>query len=46
MLLWGNKGIFPDLIEIGVDAINPVQLSANGMDIKELKKSFGKSITF
>ena len=36
----------PDLIEIGVDAINPVQLSANGMDIKEMKKSFGNSITF
>jgi len=40
------KEFIPDLIEIGVDAINPVQLSTNGMDIKELKNSFGKSIAF
>ncbi|NSW92733.1 MAG: hypothetical protein HPY74_19170 [Firmicutes bacterium] len=40
------KEFIPDLIEIGVDAINPIQLSAAGMDIKELKRSFGKFITF
>ncbi len=36
----------PDLIEIGVDALNPVQISAQGMDLTELKSRFGKSITF
>jgi uroporphyrinogen decarboxylase len=30
--------LIPDLIEMGVDAINPVQVSAAGMDSKPLKK--------
>jgi uroporphyrinogen decarboxylase len=38
--------IIPDLIEIGVDALNPVQVSAANMDTKKLKKEFGKDITF
>jgi len=36
----------PDLIEIGVDALNPVQVSAARMDSAELKREFGKDITF
>ena len=36
----------PDLIEIGVDAINPVQVSAAGMDSAELKREFGRDLTF
>jgi uroporphyrinogen decarboxylase len=36
----------PDLIEMGVDALNPVQISARGMDPEMLKKSFGREITF
>ena len=36
----------PDLIEIGVDALNPVQVSAAGMDSAELKRDFGRDITF
>jgi uroporphyrinogen decarboxylase len=36
----------PDLIEIGVDALNPVQVSAAGMDSAELKREFGAEITF
>jgi uroporphyrinogen decarboxylase len=36
----------PDLIEMGVDAINPVQVSAAGMDTKQLKKEFGQDIVF
>ena len=32
----------PDLIEIGVDIINPVQVSAAGMDTAQLKKKYGK----
>ena len=36
----------PSLIELGVDALNPVQVSAHGMDTAQLKKEFGKDITF
>ncbi len=35
-----------DLIEMGVDAINPVQITATGMAPARLKKEFGKDITF
>ena len=38
--------LIPDLIESGVDILNPVQVSATGMDTKELKRRFGKDITF
>jgi uroporphyrinogen decarboxylase len=38
--------IIPDLIEIGVDAINPVQVSARGMDSRVLKRRFGDRISF
>jgi len=38
--------IIPDLIEIGVEIINPVQTSARGMDPARLKREFGKDITF
>lgn len=38
--------LIPDFIEIGVDALNPVQVSAAGMDTKELKREFGQDITF
>lgn len=38
--------LIPDFIEMGVDAINPVQVSAAGMDTKELKREFGRDITF
>ncbi|GAI49383.1 unnamed protein product [marine sediment metagenome] len=36
----------PSLIEAGVDALNPVQVSAAEMDTKRLKKEFGRDITF
>ena len=36
----------PDLVEIGVDCINPVQISAAGMDPCRLTRDFGESITF
>jgi uroporphyrinogen decarboxylase len=36
----------PDLIEIGVDILNPIQVSAKGMDTKRLKREFGKDIVF
>ena len=38
--------IIPDLIEIGVDILNPVQVSAADMDSAKLKREFGKEITF
>ncbi|MDR1586356.1 MAG: hypothetical protein LBS57_02735 [Treponema sp.] len=40
------KPIIGDLIEIGVDALNPVQLSAKDMEPERLKAEFGKDITF
>jgi uroporphyrinogen decarboxylase len=38
--------ILPDLIEIGVEIINPVQTSARGMNPQKLKQEFGKDLTF
>jgi uroporphyrinogen decarboxylase len=38
--------LIPDLIDAGVDILNPVQTSAKGMDPVFLKKEFGKDITF
>jgi uroporphyrinogen decarboxylase len=38
--------LIPDLIDAGVDILNPVQTSAAKMDPKVLKREFGKSITF
>ena len=40
------KELIPDLIDIGVDALNPVQVSAAGMETTELKAEFGADITF
>ncbi|MHC4700962.1 MAG: uroporphyrinogen decarboxylase family protein [Planctomycetota bacterium] len=42
----GVRELLPHLIEAGVDAINPVQISCSGMDAAELKAEFGKDITF
>lgn len=36
----------PDLIEIGVDIVNPVQVSASGMDTRHLKEAFGRDVVF
>jgi uroporphyrinogen decarboxylase len=38
--------ILPDLIEAGVEIINPVQTSARGMDPVRLKREFGRDLTF
>ncbi len=38
--------ILPDLIEIGVEILNPVQTSARGMAPAELKRRFGRDLTF
>jgi uroporphyrinogen decarboxylase len=42
-------GIYPfveDLIEIGCDAVNPVQVNAKGMEPEKLKAEFGDRIAF
>jgi uroporphyrinogen decarboxylase len=38
--------LIPDFLDIGVDFINPVQVSAAKMDTSQLKKSFGDQIGF
>ena len=38
--------LIPDFIEIGVDILNPVQISAYGMDPARLKKEFGQHLVF
>lgn len=40
------KPFIPDLIEMGVEVLNPVQISATDMDPRDLKREFGKDITF
>ena len=38
--------LLPDLIEAGLDIYNPVQFTAVNMDLKGLKKDFGKDLVF
>lgn len=38
--------LIPDLIEIGVDIINPVQVSADKMEPERLKSEFGRDLVF
>jgi uroporphyrinogen decarboxylase len=38
--------IIPDLMEIGVEILNPVQPSAAGMESEKLKKDFGDRLIF
>jgi len=40
------RAFIPDLIEMGVDILNPVQVAAAGMDSRELKAAFGRDIVF
>jgi uroporphyrinogen decarboxylase len=40
------RPLIPDLIEIGLDVLNPVQVSAAGMDSAALKRDFGSELTF
>jgi len=40
------RNLIPDLIEIGVDILNPVQPLAAGMDPAGLKADFGDKLTF
>ena len=38
--------IIPDLIEIGIDVLNPVQCNCPGMNPVELKKEYGDRLSF
>ena len=38
--------LVPDLIEIGVDILNPVQISAAEMNPAQLKREFGQDVAF
>ncbi len=42
----GVRPLLPLLIEAGLDAINPVQISCTGMESRGLKADFGRQITF
>jgi uroporphyrinogen decarboxylase len=38
--------LIPHLIDIGVDIVNPVQVSARGMDTARLKATYGRDVVF
>jgi uroporphyrinogen decarboxylase len=40
------RRLIPDLIEAGIDILNPVQISAADMDLRELKQEFGPDLVF
>ena len=40
------RPFIPDFIEMGIDAMNPLQVSAAGMEPEELKREFGQDIAF
>ena len=40
------RQLIPELIEAGLDAINPVQITCAGMEAKELKAEFGSEMVF
>jgi len=42
----GVRELLPDLIEAGLDAINPVQITCAGMDAMGLKRDFGRDLVF
>ncbi len=41
-----SRDLIPHLIETGFDILNPVQVSAKGMNTRELKSEFGQDIVF
>jgi uroporphyrinogen decarboxylase len=40
------KQFIPDLIDVGIDILNPIQTNCYQMDLVTLKNEFGKDITF
>ncbi len=43
----GNiREFIPDFIDMGIDIINPVHITAAGMEAKQLKRDFGRDVVF
>lgn len=40
------RSIIPDLVNMGLDVLNPIQCNCPGMDPLELKKEFGRTLAF
>jgi uroporphyrinogen decarboxylase len=40
------RPLIGDLIEVGIDILNPVQFTAANMDLTELKQEFGRDLVF
>jgi len=40
------RPLIGDLIDAGIDILNPVQISSAGMDLPELKRDFGRDLVF
>ena len=40
------RKFIPDWIELGLDILNPIQVAARDMDPRELKREFGRDLTF
>jgi uroporphyrinogen decarboxylase len=40
------RPLIGDLIDAGIDILNPVQMSAAGMELEELKREFGRDLVF
>jgi uroporphyrinogen decarboxylase len=40
------RELLPDFIEVGIDALNPVQVSCTGMEPRGLKSEFGRRLVF
>jgi uroporphyrinogen decarboxylase len=38
--------LIPLIMEMGADILNPLQISASGMDLAKIKKTFGKDLIF
>ena len=39
-------GLIPDLIDMGIDVLNPIQVDAKGLDPSKLKADFGSKLSF
>jgi len=40
------RDLIPDLIDIGIDILNPIQRRCVGMEVEGLKRDFGKQLSF
>ncbi len=38
--------LIPELLDLGIDILNPVQISARNMDPADLKRRFGRNVVF